>query len=190
VDYIYVGNALAADFTLAMRQEMTAFVKRELLMRDWMRAMSLKDAAAARSDRPDHGPMGAFDGWIPLTVGAMWRLGFPNDAFEFYCRTAVVTKEGPFAQAREFYGPNRKAYDAPVRVAERQGCFKECISGAAFGDVVINTFFGFRPTLRGPTALADANLPRPFTGKLKHVRHRGDLANITAGPTGLRMETE
>jgi len=37
--------------------------------------------------------MGAYDGWIPLTVGAMWRLGSPQDAFEFYCRTAGVTRE-------------------------------------------------------------------------------------------------
>ena len=54
VDYIYVGNALANDLTPDMRREMTDFVKRELLMRDWMRAMSLKDAAAAhfRPARP------------------------------------------------------------------------------------------------------------------------------------------
>ncbi len=129
VDYIYVGNALANDLTPDMRREMTDFVKRELLMRDWMRAMSLKDAAAAVSDRPDHGPMGAYDGWPALTVDTMWRLGFPNDAFDFYCRTAEVTKEGPFAQAHEFYGPYRNQYDAPVRIAEREGCMKECISG-------------------------------------------------------------
>ena len=143
IDYIYVGNALADDLTPDMRREMTGFVKRELLMRDWMRAMSLKDAAAAISDRPDHGPMGAYDGWPALTVGTMWRLGFPGNAFDFYCRTAEVTKEGPFAQAREFYGPRRKQYDAPVRIAEREGCMKECISGAAFANVVVSTFFGF-----------------------------------------------
>src|SRR6202008_3487043 len=43
VDYIYVGDALAGDLTPEMRFEMTDFVKRELLMRDWMRAMSLQD---------------------------------------------------------------------------------------------------------------------------------------------------
>ena len=68
VDYIYVGDALANDLTPDMRREMTDFVKRELLTRDWMRAMSLNDAAAAISDRPDHGPMGAYDGW-PRTDG-------------------------------------------------------------------------------------------------------------------------
>ena len=95
VDFIYVGDALASDLNAAQKSEMNAFVKRELLARDWMRAMSWQDASATHSNRPDHSPMGAYDGWIPLTVGAMWRLGDSRDAFDFYCRTAVVTKEGP-----------------------------------------------------------------------------------------------
>ncbi len=184
VDYIYAGNALANDLAPDMRREMTDFVKSELLMRDWMRAMSLKDPAAAVSDRPDHGPMGAYDGWPALTVGAMWRLGFPRDAFDFYCRTAEVTREGPFAQAREFYGPRRDQYDAPVRIAERDGCMKECISGAAFTDVVISAFFGFTPPLDGKTPLADPHTPRPFTGKLLHVSARGERFTISVGESG------
>lgn len=190
VDYIYVGNALDADLTPTMRREMTDFVKRELFTSDWMRAMSLQDAAASISDRPDHGPMGAYDGWIPLTVGTMWRLGFPGDAFDFYCRTAAVTSEGPFAQAREFYGPNRRKYDAPVRIAERDGCMKECISGVAFADVVINTFFGFDPSLDGKTILADPQMPRPFAGKLLRVSSREGEATIGADKQGLHLRKE
>ncbi|HEX3800060.1 MAG TPA: hypothetical protein VH413_15305 [Verrucomicrobiae bacterium] len=184
VDYIYVGNALSGDLAPGMRREMTGFVERELLMRDWMRAMSLKDAAAAVSDRPDHGPMGAYDGWPALTVGTMWRLGFSGNAFDFYCRTAEVTKEGPFAQAREFYGPRRDQYDAPVRIAERDGCMKECISGAAFGDIVISTFFGFAPSVNGKTILADPQTPRPFTGRLLQVSFRGERFTINANEKG------
>ena len=190
VDYIYVGNALAVDLTPDMRREMTDFVKHELLMRDWMRAMSLKDAAAAVSDRPDHGPMGAYDGWPALTVGTMWRLGFPGDAFDFYCRTAEVTKEGPFAQAREFYGPQRDQYDAPVRIAEREGCMKECISGVAFADVVISTFFGFAPSADGNSTLADPQTPRPFTGKLLHVSSRGERFTFSSGEKGASVLKE
>jgi hypothetical protein len=187
VDFIYVGNALQSDLTLTQKSEMIAFVKRELFMRDWMRAMSLQDAAAAHSDRPDHGPMGAYDGWIPLTVGTMWRLGEPRDAFDFYCRTVVVTKEGPFAQAREFYGPNRTTYAGPVRVAERQGCMKECISGVAFTDVVINTFFGFSPSVEGHALLVDPNVPRPFTGELINVCAPRGLTTIVAGQGGVKI---
>ena len=184
VDYIYVGNALSGDLTPDMRREMTDFVKNELLTPDWMRAMSLKDAAAAVSDRPDHGPMGAYDGWPALTAGTMWRLGFPSAAFDFYCRTAEVTQEGPFAQAREFYGPQRDQYDAPVRIAERDGCMKECISGGAFADVVISTFFGFAPSVDGKTILADPQTPRPFTGVLHHVSFRGETLTINASEKG------
>jgi hypothetical protein len=190
VDYIYVGNALAHDLTAAQKQEMNGFVKSELLMPDWMRAMSPKDAAAARSDRPDHGPMGAYDGWPPLVVGAMWRLGDSQDAFDFYCRTAAVTKEGPFAQAREFYGPNRTERDAPVRIAYRQGCMKECISGAAFASTVIDTFFGFSPSIDGKTMLADPLVPRPFTGELEHVTYRQAQWNLTASSHGVTAKAE
>ena len=190
VDYIYVGNALQNDLTPAQKAEMTAFVKRELFMRDWMRAMSRQDAAAAKSDRPDHGPMGAYDGWIPLTVGAMWRLGDPAAAYEFYRRTAVVTKEGPFAQAREFYGPRKNEVAAPVRVAMRGGCMKECISGAAFADVVINTFFGFGPSLDGKTLIADPQTPRPFRGTLTGLRYRGQLHELTASARGVEISGE
>jgi hypothetical protein len=190
VDYIYIGNALANDLTPDMRREMTDFVKRELLTRDWMRAMSLKDAAAAISDRPDHGPMGAYDGWPALTIGTMWRLGFPSDAFNFYCRTAEVTKEGPFAQAREFYGPHRDQFDAPVRIAERDGCMKECISGVAFADVVISTFFGFAPSVDGKNILTDSQTPRPFTGKLRHVSFGGKKITISTDRKGVSILKE
>ena len=190
VDYIYVGNALADDLAPRTRREMTGFVTHELLTRDWMRAMSLQDPAAALSDRPDHGPMGAYDGWPALTTGAMWRLGFPDDAFDFYCRTAEVTKEGPFAQAREFYGPQRRQYDAPVRIAERGGCMKECISGGAFADVVISTFFGFAPSADGTITLADPQIPRPFTGQLLHVGFRGERFTINAGEKGATILKE
>jgi hypothetical protein len=187
VDFIYCGNALADDLTSKQKTEMNAFVKRELFMRDWMRAMSLQDAAAANSDRPDHGPMGAYDGWIPLTVGTMWRLGDPAAAYDFYRRTAVVTKEGPFAQAREFYGPNKKDYDAPVRVAMRLGCMKECISGVAFADVVINTFFGFSPSVDGNTLVSDPGTPRPFQGTLKNLRCDGRLLQLDASKLGVQI---
>jgi hypothetical protein len=101
-----------------------------------------------------------------------------------------VTREGPFAQAREFYGPRRDRYDAPVRIAERDGCMKECISGVAFADVVINTFFGFAPSLDGKTILADPQTPRPFTGQLLHLSFRGESFTIRAGKKGASILKE
>jgi hypothetical protein len=187
VDFIYIADALKNDLTPMQKSEMNAFVKRELFMRDWMRAMSQQDASADHSTRPDHSPTGAYDGWIPLTVGAMWRLDDPKAAFDFYRRTAIVTKEGPFAQAREFYGPNKKDFDAPVRVALRGACMKECISGAAFCDVVINTFFGFSPSPDGSTLVCDPQTPRPFQGTLTGIRYGGHLLQLIATSQGVHV---
>ena len=105
-DYIYVANALKDDLTADQKLGMNNFAKRELVTHDWMRAMSMKDPDVPKAVRPDHAYTGAYDGWVPLTAGAMWRLGEIKDAYGFYCRAADVTKEGPFAQAHEFYGPH------------------------------------------------------------------------------------
>ena len=186
-DYIYVANALADDLTAAQKLGMNNFVKRELFTRDWMRAMSLKDPDVPRATRPDHSYTGSYDGWIPLTAGAMWRLGGRQDAYDFYCRTSEVTKEGPFAQAHEFYGPHPTSDNAPVRIAMRGSNMKECVSGAAFTDVVINTFFGFMPSIAGKKLLMDANSPRPFSAALLNVRQGQSFYTISADQTGLKL---
>ena len=54
---------------------MTDFVERELLTDHWMRAQSLSDPAAAKSDRPDHGPMGAFCAWPGETIATFCEFG-------------------------------------------------------------------------------------------------------------------
>lgn len=117
----------------------------------------------------------------------MWRLGDIKDAYDFYCRAADVTREGPFAQAHEFYGPTPTSNDAPVRVAMKGANMKECISGAAFTDVVINTFFGYMPSIDGKKLLVDEGTPRPFSGTLQNVRHGQTLYTISAGPAGLQL---
>jgi hypothetical protein len=186
-DFIYAANALADDLTAAHKLRMNSFAKREILTRNWMRAMSLKDPDVPRATRPDHSYTGSYDGWIPLTAGAMWRLGDRQGAYEFYCRTAEVTKEGPFAQAHEFYGPDPTSDNAPVRIAMRGSNMKECISGAAFADVVINTFFGFMPSVGGKKLLVDASAPRPFSAALLNVRQGKSFYTISADETGLKL---
>ena len=74
-DFACIGRFMTGDLTSGMKAEMVAFVENELLTATWMRAMSLSDPAAAISDRPDHGPMGAFDAWPADTAAAMCRLG-------------------------------------------------------------------------------------------------------------------
>jgi hypothetical protein len=187
MDYVFVGMALRNDLTAEQKQEMNAFVKRELFMRDWMRAMSLRDEAAGVTNRADHGPHGSYDAWIPLTVGAMWRLGDTRAAFDFYRRTAVVTREGPFTQAHEFYGPTWDAFAAPVRISEVRGNLREASGDGSFANVVLDSFFGFSPGISGGEILADPAVPRPFEGELRNVRFHGKEIGLHADRRGVSI---
>jgi len=63
--------------------------------------------------------------------GRYVRIGLLEDAIPFLRRTQAAIYEGVYAQAREFYGPTRANIDAPVRIAQRDGCMRECSGGGA-----------------------------------------------------------
>ncbi len=192
LDFQFVAQGVGDDLPPAVRAEMRDFVDRELLMKNWMRAQSLQDPAAALSDRPDHGPMGAYSGWPPETADGLCHLGYWRDALDFYRRCEAATHEGAFSQGAEFYGPKKRDYDAPVRIANAGTICREALCGADFTDVVIRTFFGFHPSLNfaGVNPLWKPMQPRGFSGKLLHVRWGGALLTITSGPAGLTAEKE
>ncbi len=189
-DFAAVGRFLAADLPPYVCREMADFVQRELLMENWMRAQSQLDLAASNSDRPDHGPMGAYDAWPAVTVDALCRLGYWNIAVPFLRRTQAAIYEGVYAQAREFYGVKRRDRHAPVRIAQRQGCMRECTGGGAFAETVLCTLFGYLPKLSGAPGLLNADTPRSFTGELRHLRHGAQLYAIHSGNTGLKLQEE
>ena len=189
-DFATVGRFMATDLPSAVRQQMVEFVQRELLTEKWMRAQSMLDVAAANSDRPDHGPMGAYDAWPAVTVDAMCNLGYWNNAISFLRRSRVAVYEGVYAQAREFYGPTRREYDAPVRIAQRGGCMRECTGGGAFAETIINTLFGYIPRLGQPLNLFEPHTPRGFVGKLCHVRCGSDQFTIRSDNSGLHLRNE
>ena len=188
-DFATVGRFLAADLPPNVCREMVDFVQRELLMEKWMRAQSQLDLAATNSDRPDHGPMGAYDAWPAVTVDALCRLGYWNIAVPFLRRTQAAICEGVYAQAREFYGVKRRDRDAPVRIAQRQGCMRECTGGGAFAETVLCTLFGYLPKLSAPELL-HPDTPRSFNGELRHLRHGAQMYAIHSGNTGLRLQKE
>jgi len=183
-DFFCIGRFMSGDLTAKIKKEMVAFVERELLTEKWMRAMSLKDQAAKRSDRPDHGPMGAFDAWPALTAESMCRLGAWTPAVKFTRRTQAALYEGVYAQARELYGKNRTKYNAPVRIAMRRGCMRECVGGGAFAEMVVGALFGYAPECGKDLKLFDAGANRGFEGKLQNVRYRNQLLDITSGAKG------
>jgi hypothetical protein len=190
LDFQFVAQSIPQDLSPAVRREMRDFVVRELLMKNWMRAQSLEDPAAERSDRPDHGPMGAYSGWPPETVDGLCRLGYWQDALDFYRRCEAATHEGAFSQGDEFYGPKKRDYDAPVRIANAGTICREALCGAGFTDVVIRAFFGFRPGLDNQRMLWEPAQPRGFSGQLRHVRWGKALFTINSTATGLTSEKE
>jgi hypothetical protein len=189
-DFATVGRFMAGDLSANVRGEMVGFVKRELLTQRWMRAQSMLDVAAAVSDRPDHGSMGAYDAWPAVTVDAMCALGHWEDAIPFLRRTQAAIYEGVYAQAREFYGPTRGQYDAPVRIAQREGCMRECTGGGAFAETIIGTLFGYAAKPGSKFALMDAGVRRGFRGELCHVRYGSELLRIRSGDTGVDLRKE
>ena len=189
-DFATVGRFLAADLPPNVSREMVDFVQRELLMEKWMRAQSQLDVAAANSDRPDHGPMGAYDAWPAVTVDALCRLGYWKVAVPFLRRTQAALYEGVYAQAREFYGAKRRDRDAPVRIAQRQGCMRECTGGGAFAETVVCTLFGYVPKLGGAFELLNADTPRGFSGELRHVCRGAQKFTIQSTNTGLILREE
>jgi hypothetical protein len=134
--------------------------------------------------------MGAYDAWPAVTVDAMCALGYWEDAVPFLRRTQAAIYEGVYAQAHEFYGPNRRQYDAPVRIAQREGCMRECTGGGAFAETIIGTLFGFAAKPGGKPALMDAGVRRGFRGELHHVRYGSGLLRIRSGEAGVDLRNE
>ena len=189
LDFQFVVQNIAQDLSPTIRREMRDFVVRELLTKNWMRAQSLQDPAAAYSVRPDHGPVGAYSGWPPETADCLCHLGYWQDAIDFYRRCESVTHEGAFSQGHVFYGPKSRDYDAPVRIAKGLNC-REALCGADFTDVMIRTFFGFHPDFSGKSLLLEPDQARGFTGELRYVRYKGALYTLRSDKQGIHMEKE
>jgi hypothetical protein len=190
-DYITVGQALEGDLSSKIKSEMNHFVETELLTKTWMRAMSFKDPAAEKSDRPDHGPLGSYDAWPALTMDVMCRFGDFDKALAFLRASEAVTHEGPYAQAHEFVGAENRGNNPLVRIASRGGQDANEVCGTAFAEVIIRSFFGFRPDLSvdKPTLLSP-NVPRGFNGKLRHVSWQGKLYSIVSDAKGVHITKE
>ena len=187
IDFFTVAYCMDTDLTAKMKQEMTRFAGDELLTTHWMRALSLNDPAAPESNRPDHGPMGAYDAWPPFTMEALCRLGQWTIATNFLKRCANTTTEGPFGQSHELLTAHR---DSPVRKALRGGQMYNCSCSGAFAEIVIRNFFGFQCDIDGAIKLYSPGTDRGFAGTLTHVRAKGKSWTIHSGAKGLVLTEE
>jgi hypothetical protein len=183
-DFATVGATIAGDLSEQTRREMTGFVEKELLTDHWMRAQSLTDPAAGHSDRPDHGPMGAFSAWPAETIAVMNEFGEYDKALDFLHRIAEVTAEGPFSQSRELLG---NTSDAPVRIARRGDQDYYVSSGASFAETIIREFFGYQPDWVTHAIVANRN-PRGFEGQLLNLSRPAHRIDIRSTRRGLEVE--
>ena len=177
-DFTTIGLTIPDDLTPKMRGEMTDFVERELLTDHWMRAQSLSDIAAAVSNRPDHGPMGAFCAWPAETAATFCEFGEYDKAVDVFHRCVGVTYEGPFSQSREL---SSREPDALARITSRGGNPNSqtynASNGGSFAETTIRGLFGFQPDFLQSGLPAD-NRPHDFHGQLVNVRLDGRLMNL------------
>ena len=188
-DFICTARFMPDRLDDRTRNEMLAFVERELVTDHWMRALSLADRTAATSDRPDHGPYGAFDAWPAMAAEAMLLIGAPDPALALVRRSTSATREGPLGQAYELYGPDRDTRHAPIRIAQRGSCLREGSGGGAFAETVVAGLFGFRPDLTGSDPFVDLG-PMDFEGTLHHLHVGGRPHRIRRSTDRLTVEPE
>lgn len=188
LDFMFMGRYIPSDLPDSIRQEMIDFLYRELITDSWMRAQSLRDIAADYSDRPDHGPLGAFDGWPAGTMDALTQMGYPGKALEFYRAIEPVTYEGCWAQSRELWGENKYTPKARVRIAQRGWGNRESSGGISISQVMLKDFFGFYPGVEGNPLMQTA--PEQFTGKLHHVLYGDDYYTLIAKDGKIKMKKE
>jgi hypothetical protein len=169
LDFMFLGRYIPNDIPENIRKEMMDFAYRELITDNWMRAQSLQDVAAKDSDRPDHGPLGAFDGWPAGTMDALTQLGFPQKALDFYHAIEPVTHEGIWAQAHELYGENSREKNAKVRIAQRGWHNRESSAGIGMSQVMLKDFFGFYPNADNQALIKIKKFD--FEGSLHHVKY-------------------
>ena len=183
IDLVYVSEFMVHDLSPLQSQQMLQFASRELLTSHWMRAQSLLDPYANFSDRTDHGPYGAYDGWPALVVGTFARQGRLSDAEAFLRSTAFATTLGPYGQAHGVRPPLM-----PYKPFEYT--LFNALAGGGFADAIITSIFGLQAgeaSLLSPSKppILSPNSPRTIKGTLRNVIWQGDQYTVTCGPQGV-----
>ena len=188
LDFMFLGRYLPEDIPANIKNEMMEFFYNELITDQWMRAQSLQDVAAASSDRPDHGPLGAYDGWPAGSMDALVQMGYPQKALDFYHAIEPVTYEGAWAQAHELWGENKENKKARVRIPQRDWVARDASGGISISQVMLKCFFGFYPEVKGEPIREPGEFD--FQGKLHHVYYKSEYYSITNDNGKIKMTKE
>jgi hypothetical protein len=185
MDHVYVSRFLGAALPPSVAGEMGDWLKSNLLVPHWMRALSLNDSAAPLSNRSDHGPSGSYIGWPPMTMQAMAARRDFSSALAFLEDTLFSATLGPYGQAIEIRPPGDPYKPMDVTLYN-------ALVSHSFADVIITSFFGFQPAalLPGqpqPFPLFEPTIPRGFTGALRNLAWGGKLYDVESGAEGLAL---
>jgi hypothetical protein len=81
-------------------------------------------------------------------------------------------------------------HDAPVRIALRGACMRECVGGGSFAEMIIGSLFGLSLQYGDDLQLFESNTNRDFEGTLVNVPIRGELIEIKSGPVGVSFRSQ
>jgi hypothetical protein len=138
IDFAYISNLLQpGDIPLEIASQMAAFVFRELIASEWMRALSLSDVIAPVS-RPDHGSDGAYPAWPAMTAYGLSVLANQTAALNFVRSCSRTMRQGPIGQANQLPGtPGGEAYTQPFKT--NLGFTRyTALAGGAFAELVLS----------------------------------------------------
>ena len=172
IDFFTLIDTMQSDLGQRRINEMIDFVDRELWTPHWLRALSLQDAAANLSLRPDHGSTGSYDAWPALTAEAMYRVGRKQEALERLRSLEPATREGPFGQSHDV-----ATEQYPVRKGGAFGQEYFCSASGSFAEVILRTLFGFAPNAYQEWHGTQPAVPG-FDGQLINLRYGGKLFTI------------
>ena len=173
IDFFTLIDTMQNDLGPRRIDEMIEFVNRELWTSHWLRALSLRDAAATRALRPDHGSIGSYDAWPALTTEAMFRVGRKQEALARLRSLEPATHEGPFGQSH-YVATERY----PVRKVRAIGQEYYCSASGAFAEVILRTIFGFAPDANKEWHGSQPTMPG-FAGQLINLKYGGKLLTLT-----------
>lgn len=173
IDFFTTIDTMKQDLGPERIAEMIAFANRELWTPNWLRALSLEDAAANVATRADHGSTGSYDAWPALTAEALFMTGRKAVAMDRWRSVEPAVHEGPFGQshyvATEVY---------PVRKALSFGQDYFASASGSFAEVLLRTLFGFSPGPGQPWSPSSMVVPR-FEGQLRNLRYAGRLNRVS-----------
>ncbi len=173
IDFFTLIDCVQNDLGQSRIDQMVEFVNRELWTPHWLRALSLRDVAAAKATRADHGSTGSYDAWPALTAEAIFKVGRQQEALDRLRSLDPATREGPFGQAHYV-----ATEQYPVRKALSFGQDYFASASGAFAEIILRTIFAFAPGVEDQWRWSPPPVPG-LSGRLTNVRYKGKLLNAS-----------